>query len=116
MTLKWLDELDIEYENKEFEEMKDDENKGPFDKVFDDAMLLFNAINDWRKGNYTEFPKGSIVMIIAAILYFVWPQDLVPDYIPVVGYADDAAVIAFTISQVEVDIQKYKAWKEAQTT
>jgi len=32
--------------------------------------------------------------LIGAIVYFVVPDDLIPDYIPVIGYADDAAVLA----------------------
>jgi uncharacterized membrane protein YkvA (DUF1232 family) len=32
--------------------------------------------------------------LVGAIVYFVVPDDLIPDYIPVIGYADDAAVLA----------------------
>ena len=32
--------------------------------------------------------------LLGAIAYFVLPDDLIPDYIPVIGYADDAAVLA----------------------
>jgi uncharacterized membrane protein YkvA (DUF1232 family) len=32
--------------------------------------------------------------LFGAIVYFIVPDDLIPDYIPVIGYADDAAVLA----------------------
>jgi uncharacterized membrane protein YkvA (DUF1232 family) len=32
--------------------------------------------------------------------YFVLPADLIPDYIPVIGYTDDAAVLAGAIRLV----------------
>jgi uncharacterized membrane protein YkvA (DUF1232 family) len=35
--------------------------------------------------------------MIGAIAYFVLPDDLIPDSIPVIGYADDAAVLAAAI-------------------
>lgn len=90
-------------------------DKGPLDKVIGDLKLLFSALNDWIRGNYKEFPIGSVVMIVIAVLYFVSPVDVIPDFIPVAGYVDDAAVIAFVISQVHGDLQKYKIWKEGRT-
>ncbi len=32
--------------------------------------------------------------LVGAIVYFIVPDDLIPDSIPVLGYADDAAVLA----------------------
>ena len=39
-------------------------------------------------------------MLLGAIAYFVLPTDLIPDYIPVVGYTDDAAVLATAVNLV----------------
>ncbi len=40
-------------------------------------------------------PTDSILMIIAAVIYFVSPFDLIPDSVPVLGLIiDDAAVVS----------------------
>lgn len=52
--------------------------------------------------------------IVAALIYFVSPFDLIPDYISVVGYVDDAAVVAFVISKISGDVEKYRLWKKQQ--
>ena len=44
---------------------------------------------------YIDVPWQTIVLAIAALIYFVSPIDLIPDFIPVVGYLDDVAVISF---------------------
>jgi uncharacterized membrane protein YkvA (DUF1232 family) len=48
--------------------------------------------------HYCAFDRQTPVyvkaVLVGAIVYFVVPDDLIPDYIPVIGYADDAAVIA----------------------
>lgn len=84
---------------------------GPIDKIIEDFKLLIGLITDFKSGNYRNVPYGSIIMIVVAIIYFVSPIDLIPDFIPVVGFSDDAAVIAFVIAQINSDLQAYKAWK-----
>ena len=45
-----------------------------------------------------------IVADILALIYLIWPFDIVPDIIPVVGFMDDLiailAAVAFTIKMV----------------
>ncbi len=47
---------------------------------------------------YCAFDRQTPVyvkaVLLGAIAYFIIPDDLIPDYIPLIGYADDAAVIA----------------------
>ena len=38
--------------------------------------------------------------LIGAIAYFVLPADVVPDVLPVIGYTDDAAMLAGAIKLV----------------
>jgi uncharacterized membrane protein YkvA (DUF1232 family) len=41
-----------------------------------------------------QTPFHVKAVLLGAIAYFVLPNDLIPDYIPVIGYMDDAAVLA----------------------
>jgi uncharacterized membrane protein YkvA (DUF1232 family) len=43
-------------------------------------------------------------MLLAALAYFVLPYDLVPDMLPVLGFADDAALLATVIGLVATHI------------
>ena len=45
-------------------------------------------------------PKSSKMIIIGALSYLIFPVDLIPDFIPVVGLADDASVIAMAVYKV----------------
>lgn len=44
--------------------------------------------------------KRVKLILLAALAYFVLPLDAVPDLIPLLGFGDDAAVIAAAISAV----------------
>ena len=41
-----------------------------------------------------ETPLYVKLALVGAVVYFIVPDDLIPDSIPVLGYADDAAVLA----------------------
>ena len=38
--------------------------------------------------------------LVAAITYFVLPTDIIPDVLPIVGFTDDAAVLAAALKLV----------------
>ena len=45
-------------------------------------------------------PRRVKLILLAAVAYFVVPTDAVPDFLPLLGFADDAALLAAAISQV----------------
>lgn len=76
-----------------------------------DIPLLCSMIYDYVKGEYREIPIGTIIGCTAALLYFVSPIDLIPDFIPVVGQVDDVVVLVHALKAVHQDLQNYGAWK-----
>ncbi len=42
-------------------------------------------------------PRGTRIWLVALLVYLLMPLDLVPDFIPVLGYADDAIVVAIAL-------------------
>jgi uncharacterized membrane protein YkvA (DUF1232 family) len=63
------------------------------------VIILKNLyITCQTKGSYTDTPWKVLSVKIAAVIYFASPIDLIPDFIPVVGYLDDAAVIKLALS------------------
>lgn len=47
-----------------------------------------------------ETPAHVKAALVGALAYFVLPADLIPDVLPVIGYADDAAMLAAAIKLV----------------
>ena len=45
-------------------------------------------------------PRRVKLILIGALAYFVLPTDAVPDILPFIGFADDAAMLAAAIAQV----------------
>ena len=82
-------------------------------KYVSDIFVMCDCIIDYIKGNYKKILMGTVITILAAIIYVVNPGDILPDILPVIGHADDAGVIAFVIKIVRDDLKDYKAWKGA---
>lgn len=53
--------------------------------------LAYETVRDVFSGKRKDIPFDVVGWVVASIVYFVLPIDLIPDVIPVVGYADDAA-------------------------
>lgn len=77
------------------------------------VTILAELLNDYTKKNYTEIPVGSIISVIAALLYLVLPIDVIPDFIPGVGYVDDLAVVKLCLTLVNADLEDYKKWRKS---
>lgn len=55
----------------------------------------------------------SKALAAAALLYFVLPTDLTPDFIPGIGYIDDALVLATLWKLIQEKIDDYMAFRAA---
>lgn len=77
-----------------------------------DYKLLIEMIKDYYNGEYREVPMYVIAAIGGTLLYILSPIDLIPDFLPVIGYLDDAAVFAFCLKMIGKELEMYKKWKE----
>ena len=75
------------------------------------AKSMFSLIRDYWNGNYREVPWKTIAAVVGALLYVLMPLDLIPDFIPVAGFLDDAGVIAACLALVSDDLVNYEKWK-----
>lgn len=83
-----------------------------FGQYLEEIPLLCNMVLDFTKKRYNKLPRTSIISITAALLYFLSPIDLIPDFIIGLGLVDDAFVIKLAIDGIRHDISEYKEWKE----
>ena len=73
-----------------------------------DVKLFFYMLKDVLSGKYKQIPVGTVAAIIGTLLYVLSPADLIPDFIPGVGYLDDAAMLSLCLKFAKFDIEMYK--------
>jgi uncharacterized membrane protein YkvA (DUF1232 family) len=87
--------------------------RGPFADTWPYLMAMVRLIRAYHKGEYRDVSEQNLLIIIAAIIYFVSPFDVIPDWIPVLGHIDDAFVVSLTLKSVRGDLDTFMAWETA---
>ena len=90
------------------------EKAGFLSQYWDDIKTSFALIRDWFNGSYDKVPARMIVSLAGALIYLVSPLDLIPDWVPMAGLVDDAAMLAFVFQLSKVDMNAYRKWKRSQ--
>ena len=67
-------------------------------KVIYYVLLLYYVLND------ENTPMQHKMIIIGAVGYFILPVDLIPDFIPVAGFTDDAAALLACLKTVSENV------------
>jgi uncharacterized membrane protein YkvA (DUF1232 family) len=55
-------------------------------------------------------PRGIRVRLVLLLGYLALPIDLIPDFVPVLGYADDAIIVAFVLRSVAQRAGPPRGW------
>jgi len=73
--------------------------------------IMARLIKAYSKGSYQDLPWRSLAAIIAGLVYFLMPLDLIPDFIPFTGFLDDFTVIMLISGAFRQDIEEFLLWE-----
>lgn len=71
-------------------------------------------IKAYATGRYRNIPWKTLLIVVAAVIYFVNPIDLLPDLIPIAGLTDDFAILIWVYNSVNEEIDKFLTWEQVQ--
>ena len=113
MDVNANEDMKLGQAKKAYEKASGEKENKAFKGIFDDLMALIRFVIAYYKGEYRDVSLKTIAIAFAAVLYFLMPFDVIPDFIPIVGYLDDAAVVAWAIGEIKVELDKFKAWESS---
>lgn len=107
-----IDEEDVSIAMRNQEEISEKiNNSGMLKKYAELGKVMLGMLKDYRRGVYSNVPWYTIASIAFSFIYILNPLDIVPDFIPGLGYIDDFAVMTFALRFIESDIHSYLDWK-----
>lgn len=92
---------------------KSDGKEGFFDVIWDDLQTLVKMVRSWNRGDYRDISQKTIMIVVASLIYFVSPIDVIPDIIPFLGWADDLTLLGYVIKTVRGEIDRYRIWEKS---
>jgi len=69
---------------------------------------LVALIKAYANGTYRDVSTQNMILVVAAILYFLTPIDIVPDFIPLLGWLDDITIMGWVIKSIGDELTKFK--------
>lgn len=87
-------------------------NSGRLSNVMESTKAAIRLVKAYAVGEYRDVSFESLALIVSSIIYLVMPIDLIPDFILALGFADDAALLAWTFRAVAEDIERFIQWEE----
>ena len=85
--------------------------KAPFAQLWGYLQAMLRLIRAYYRGEYRNVRFANLVLIIGAIIYVLDPLDLIPDWIPGLGFLDDATILAFAVQKTRETLDAFKAWE-----
>lgn len=83
-----------------------------FYAVQDTLIAMVRMLRAWIKGDYKNISTKSIITVVAALIYFVNPLDLIPDFIPIIGQLDDIFILGYLIKILNKELERFMAWEK----
>lgn len=80
-----------------------------------DLPLMIAMVKAWVKKEYTEVSPKVIACLVGAFIYMIRKKDLIPDSIPIIGIADDLAVLGLALKLSEPELKAFSEWRAAHT-
>lgn len=81
-----------------------------FGQLIGRVELALACVRDVTARRY-RLPWRTLGALTAALAYFVAPIDALPDFVPLTGFLDDAAVLGLVFGAAESDLRRYCRWR-----
>jgi len=87
-------------------------SKGQHEGWRDDLITLWRMAKAYTKGEYKHIPYQTVLVVVATLIYFLMPMDFLPDILIGIGLFDDVALIGWTITAVQGEINKFRMYEK----
>ena len=86
-------------------------NASALSGLLDNIRTAYDMISDSVTSKYKGVSKSTLALLAGGLAYLALPIDLVPDFIPVAGWMDDAGVLGWIFARCADEFKKYKDFK-----
>lgn len=78
-----------------------------------EPILVFKRMITAHRRKEFKVSNRTLGLIVLGLVYFVTPLDIIPDFIPVIGYVDDLSVLLAVFGTVKDEVEEFKKWEKS---
>ena len=93
-----------------------DSGSNKFKQLFDVARTVVRLVRNFVSGSYRQVETSTIVSALGVLLYTLSPVDIVPDFVPIVGFLDDLALMSWFVEKFQGEITRFREWEQTHAT
>jgi uncharacterized membrane protein YkvA (DUF1232 family) len=87
-------------------------NASALSAVWNDVKASLRLLVAWTRRSYRQVSGSALLLLVAALLYFVTPIDIIPDTLGALGFVDDVAVIQTAVNTVRDELDAFRDWED----
>ncbi|MDY7024868.1 MAG: DUF1232 domain-containing protein [Pseudomonadota bacterium] len=89
---------------------KANKEKGRIHELWDEINTMIEMIKAVSSGRF-KLDTKMYVTLIAVVLYFIMPFDIIPDFLVGLGFVDDLAVLGWGIVRLRTHLDDFRVWQ-----
>lgn len=82
---------------------------------FEDLGVILDMIKAVLRGDYV-IDRSILITLVAMVVYFVMPFDVIPDFLLGFGFIDDVAILGWGVNRIRRHLDAFKEWQAQGTT
>ena len=100
---------------KRFNKWKKGRGRFAPDWLYQKVELMQNLLKDYNRKRYKNISWHTIAGVTFVLLYVMNSFDLIPDYVPIIGWVDDMILVSLLSWAYEDELEAYKKWLASKT-
>jgi len=76
-------------------------------------QIFIRMIKAHFRGDH-KIAFSTLGLIVLALVYFLSPVDFIPDFLGVLGFADDLSVVMAVYAKVKDEVEQFLDWERTQ--
>jgi len=88
-------------------------NNPRIQKLIEPVSVFIRMIKAHFAGTH-KLSGTTLGLLLLALVYFLSPFDLIPDFLGIFGFADDLSVILAVYAKVKDEIEQFLDWERTQ--
>jgi uncharacterized membrane protein YkvA (DUF1232 family) len=82
-------------------------------KLIEPIQIFVRMTKAHFRGEH-KIALSTLGLIVLALVYFVSPLDFIPDFLGVIGFADDLSVVLAVYAKVKGEVEEFLEWERTQ--